>query len=148
MLSPTTSPVFSQEALTDLNSLLAQWHDTETGTKAAFEAFRDHLQAMDGIRMQFKSRPGVSHSLRASHPAQSERELFVLVDVVDDDPDARWLSVCFYADMVTDPAELGDWVPGGLLGEDALCLNLENDDEDMRAYIIKRLTEAYTAAKG
>ena len=71
---------------------------------------------------------------------------FVLVDVVDDEPEARWLSVCFYADMVNDPDELGDFVPSGLMGKDACCLNLEEDDPAMRDYILARLGEAAASA--
>jgi hypothetical protein len=70
--------------------------------------------------------------------------LFALVDVIDDDPAARWLSVCFYADMITDPEELGDVAPGGLAGEDARCFDLESG---ARAdYILERLKEAHAKA--
>ena len=58
----------------------------------------------------------MSYSLRAANAKNDERPLFVLVDVVDDEPEARWLSVCFYADMVNDPNELGDFVPSGSWG--------------------------------
>ena len=57
-----------------------------------------------------------------------------------------WLSVCFYADMVNDPDELGDFVPSGLMGKDACCLNLEEDDPAMRDYILARLGEAAASA--
>ena len=70
----------------------------------------------------------------------------MLVDVVDDEPESRWLSVCFYADMITDPDEKGDYVPEGLMGEDACCFNLDEDDAAMRAYIAARLAEAVRAA--
>ena len=86
------------------------------------------------------------HSLRAANAKNDERPLFVLVDVVDDEPEARWLSVCFYADMVNDPNELGDFVPSGLMGKDACCLNLEEDDPAMRDYILARLGEAAASA--
>ena len=139
--------MFAENAEQELNALLEQWTDNDTRTRAAFIEFKDHLAAMEGVTLQFKGRPGVSYSLRATHAAQTSRTLFVLVDVVDDDPEARWLSVCFYADMIQDPDELGDWVPGGLLGEDACCLNLEEDDEEMRTYIKSRLSEACASAK-
>ena len=87
-----------------------------------------------------------SYSLRAANAKNDERPLFVLVDVVDDEPEARWLSVCFYADMVNDPDELGDFVPSGLMGKDACCLNLEEDDPAMRDYILARLGEAAASA--
>ena len=54
--------------------------------------------------------------------------------------------MCFYADMITDPSELGDYVPQGLMGEDACCFNLDEDDADMRAYIADRLREAAAKA--
>mgnify|MGYP000709343104 FL=1 len=44
--------------------------------------------------------------------------------------------------MVSDPGEKGDFVPGGLMGEDARCFNLEDDDAVMRDYIKARLAEA------
>ena len=48
--------------------------------------------------------------------------------------------------MITDNDELGDFVPSGLMGEDACCLNLEEEDAAMRDYILARLGEAAAAA--
>ena len=44
--------------------------------------------------------------------------------------------------MITDPDELGDYVPEGLMGEDACCFNLDEDDAAVRDYIAARLAEA------
>jgi hypothetical protein len=108
----------------------------------------DFSAAPQHISFTFKARPGVSYSLRARHSVQTERVLFVLLDVVDDVPASRWLSICFYDEMVSDPGEKGDFVPGGLMGEDARCFNLEDDDAVMRDYIKARLAEAaHKAAK-
>lgn len=132
----------------EVDALLASWQADPLGGKAAFVEYYQWLAAQDGVRLELKSRPGVSYSLRATHEKQ-ERPLFVLVDIVDDEPEARWLSVCFYADMVHDPDDLGDFVPQGLLGKDACCLNLEDDDTAMRAYILQRIQEAAAeASKG
>jgi hypothetical protein len=131
----------------ELEALLEGWTESETKTKAAFANYKDLLLSFEDTSLSFKGRPGVSFSLRAKHDKQTERELFVLVDVVDDDPEDRWLSVCFYADMINDADELGDWVPGGLMGEDACCFNLDEDDAAMRAYIKDRITDAYNNAK-
>ena len=54
--------------------------------------------------------------------------------------------MCFYDDMVTDPDEQGDWVPQGLLGEDARCFNVDELDEDFVAYVAARIREAGAAA--
>ena len=129
----------------ELETFLESWTADPNGAKEAFIRFRDFLLTTPDVRFEFKARPGVSYSLRAANPKQS-RPLFVLVDVVDDEPEARWLSVCFYADMINDPDELGDFVPSGLMGEDACCLNLEEDDAAMRDYILSRLGEAAAAA--
>ena len=48
--------------------------------------------------------------------------------------------------MIQDPDELGDYVPAGLMGEDACCFNLDEDDDAMRAYIADRITEAARSA--
>jgi len=69
-----------------------------------------------------------------------------MVDVIEVDP--RWLSVCFYGEMITDPEEAGDYVPEGLLGEDAVCFDIETHDADRLAYVTARIDEAYRAATG
>ena len=71
-----------------------------------------------------------------------------MVDVIDDDPEDRWLSVCFYGEMVTDPQEAGDLVPEGLLGEDGYCFDMYEYDEQEVAYLKERLTEAHSNAPG
>ncbi len=129
-----------------IDAWLENWQDDPLGGKKAFLHYYSWLQNTPHLLLEFKERPGVSYSLRAKHNKQEERPLFVLIDVVDDEPEARWLSVCFYADMVKDPQELGDFVPQGLMGQDALCLNLEEDNEDMRHYIMQRIEEAATMA--
>ena len=67
-----------------------------------------------------------------------------MVDVIEDDP--RWLSICFYGEMIADPEEKGDFVPEGLIGEDAVCFDLEQRDEALIRYIETRMDEAYRNA--
>ena len=99
----------------ELATFLENWTTDPNNAKDAFVRFKDFLLTTPDVRFDFKARPGVSYSLRAANAKNDERPLFVLVDVVDDEPEARWLSVCFYADMVNDPDELGDFVPSGLM---------------------------------
>jgi hypothetical protein len=66
-----------------------------------------------------------------------------MVDIIDDDPSDRWLSVCFYGEMISDPDDMGDFVPEGLLGEDAHCFDIEEWDEEQLQYVLDRLDEAY-----
>jgi hypothetical protein len=71
-----------------------------------------------------------------------------MVDVIDDDPAERWLSVCFYGDMITDPEERGEVIPGGLAGSDGYCFDMYDDDEKLAHYLVERMKEGYTAAAG
>ena len=132
------------ESMEELQSFVDEWTDTEERCKEAFIRLKSYLAAKDGARREFLARPGVTYSLRAVHPNQTQRELFVMVDVIEDDP--RWLSVCFYGDMVNDPDEQGDFVPEGLLGEDAACFDIEAYEDAMLQYIEARMDEAYKSA--
>ena len=62
------------------------------------------------------------------------------------DPGGPWLSVCFYADAVTEPRDLGNLVPSGLLGEDGHCFDVEHPDGDLQRYVLERVREAMSAA--
>ncbi|MDO5537006.1 MAG: hypothetical protein Q4F72_05720 [Desulfovibrionaceae bacterium] len=128
------------------DSFLKDWEVDPLGAKKVLEGYRALLAGMEGVSLKYHCRPGVSYSIRAKGKGQTGRDLFVLVDVVDDDPAERWLSVCFYADLITDPDELGDWVPEGLGGEDAACFNYDEASADMEAYIADRLKEAAAKA--
>jgi len=129
-----------------LATFIDTWTTDPNRTKDCFTALKAHLEGLDGIKLDFVPRPGITYSLRASHANQSKRNLFAMVDVIDDDPADRWLSVCFYNDLVDDPSELGDEVPGGLMGEDAKCFDLYEGNEDMVRYIKERLQTACLAA--
>ncbi len=123
-------------------AFLKEWQVDPLGAKSVLQGYIDLLSGMQGVSLSYRCRPGVSYSIRARGAGQTERDLFVLVDVVDDDPAERWLSVCFYADLIQDPEELGDWVPQGLAGDDAACFNYDEENADMEKYIAERLKEA------
>jgi hypothetical protein len=135
----------NQETEQLLNTFITEWNDSPEKNRDTFLHFKEYLNKKDGVSLDFIARPGVTYSLRAVHKAQTEKELFVMVDVIEDV--TRWLSVCFYGDMVTDPDEKGDFVPGGLMGEDAVCFDLEEQDNALIKYIEERLDEAWKNAK-
>ncbi len=124
----------------ELNAFIEEWEETPEKNKEAFLHLKEYLAGKTGVTFEFIARPGVTYSLRAAHAAQTKRDLFVMVDVIEDDP--RWLSVCFYGNMIKDPEEKGDFVPEGLLGEDAVCFDIEERDEELIRYIETRLDEA------
>lgn len=135
----------NQETEQLLNTFITEWNDSPEKNRDTFLHFKEYLSKKDDVSLDFIARPGVTYSLRAVHKAQKEKELFVMVDVIEDT--TRWLSVCFYGDMITDPDERGDFVPGGLMGEDAVCFDLEEQNQALTKYIEERLDEAWANAK-
>ena len=134
------------QELPSLEAFLDAWEETPERNRAAFLRLRAHLAAKPGVTLDFLPRSGVTYSLRARHANQKERPLFAMVDVIEDQP--RWLSVCFYSEMIDDADERGDFVPGGLLGRDAACFDLEAFDEADLGYVEARMDEAYARAAG
>ena len=129
----------------ELDTFLAGWEDNDLQVKKSFLLLKDHLADKSGLSLIFKARPSVSYSLRVNHRLQKQRELFVIMDVIDD-PDNRWLSICFYPDMIADPENKGVLIPLGLLGEDGYCFDYEEWDEEYLHYLKARLDEAYKNA--
>ena len=127
-----------------LNSFVEQWQEGKEHSKKTFLTFKKVLESQQSVLLEFVPREGITYSLRAKHVKQQSKPLFVMVDVIEGEP--RWLSVCFYADMITDPNERGDFVPQGLLGEDALCFDVEEYDDEICRYIEERIIEAYKGA--
>ncbi len=129
-----------KERDSELNAFIGEWQETPEKNRETFLHFREYLGKKEGVTLEFIPRPGITYSLRAVHSAQKKKALFVMVDVIEDTP--RWLSVCFYGEMITDPEEKGGFVPGGLLGEDAVCFDIEEHDDELVRYIDVRLDEA------
>jgi hypothetical protein len=134
----------TSETKPTLETFIEEWQETAEKNKAAFLHLKSALEGKAGTTIEFLPRPGVTYSLRARHHAQKDKGLFVMVDVIEDDP--RWLSVCFYGEMITDPEERGDFVPEGLLGEDAVCFDIDAWDEQLIQYVEVRLDEAWNNA--
>ena len=132
--------------LQEVEDFLAGWDDRQAAMRNCFKDLYQTVAGLEGVMLQFVARPGVSYSLRPRHQQQQGRDLFAMIDVIDDDPAARWLSVCFYQDMISDPEERGEIIPGGLAGSDGYCFDLYQPDQDALAYLRARLREAGQAA--
>jgi hypothetical protein len=128
------------------DTFVDSWSGASQDMKVIFTGLKGFLDSLGGVMFDFIGRPGISFSLRAKHVRQKERHLFTMIDVIDDDPGNRWLSVCFYGDLISDPEERGDLVPGGLLGEDGHCFDISEPDEEVVAYVKERLREACARA--
>ncbi|MFW6082190.1 MAG: hypothetical protein ACOC7W_09760 [Desulfosalsimonas sp.] len=130
----------------ELENFLNGWTLDDRGCKEVFSQLKSHLDKYKDVVLDFVPRPGVTYSLRAARKGQKDRPLFALIDVIDENP--RWLSVCFYEDMVTDPGELGDTVPEGILSEDGYCFDVESKVPEFTGYLCSRIDEAYENAAG
>ncbi len=128
----------------NIRAFIDAWSQDGLGMKSAFISLYRILQEKSDATIEFHERPGITYSLRGLRNDRTDRPLFVMVDVIDDDPDERWLSVCFYGDTIQDPDELGDLIPEGLLGEDGYCFDISEPDERLVAYVAQRIQEAYS----
>jgi hypothetical protein len=124
-------------------AFLDTWNGGESRVRASFLWLKSVFLKLDGTRLDFLARPGVSYSLRAWVFRGGEERLFTLVDVIDDDPENRWLSVCFYAEAVSDPKGLGNLIPGGILGNDGYCFDVFEEDVSLLGYLEARIREAF-----
>jgi hypothetical protein len=132
----------------EMTEFVVGWTDDSRNIKDAFIRLKNKLIGKRYVVLSFNSRPGISHSLRASvnHSETEDKKLFALMDVVDDQSEGRWLSVCFYYDLITDPNQEGNMVPKGILGEDGYCFDLSEYEESLISYIEQRVDEAYEKA--
>jgi len=134
----------NREDYRNLTDVLDRWTIDEMNMKAVFLRLATRFSQKKRVILSLVARPGISYSFRARKKAEGEEgTLITMIDIVDDDPDSRWLSVCFYGDCVTDPKEEGDLVPGGLLGEDGYCFDLYENNESIIAYVEQKIDEAY-----
>ena len=130
----------------EMKEMLASWTEDPKGNKGSFLQLQQHVQEMADVKVSYVARPGISYSLRVQHVNQNKRPVLAVIDIIDDDPSDRWLSACFYREMIRDTHGLGDEVPEGLHGEDACCFDMYQWDDDLVEYIKVRLTEAWQAA--
>lgn len=129
-------------AAQEIESFLEDWKGDAQPMRDWFRLFYKELSSMEGVSLTFVARPGVSYSIRPAHKNQTKRDKFAIIDVIDDDPNERWLSVCFYEDMITDPNERGELIPGGLSGSDGYCFDMYENDEELGRDLLDRLKEA------
>ncbi|OQY01346.1 MAG: hypothetical protein B6I26_04695 [Desulfobacteraceae bacterium 4572_130] len=132
--------------MSELEKLIIKWKDSKAQTKKAFMIIMDYIIKMKDISFEFKARPKISYSLRLKHKNQKNRSFFAIIDIIDDEPNQRWLSICFYEDMINDPKDLGDMIPQGMMGEDGYCFDFYEYNEKNIEYIKKRFDQAYLSA--
>ena len=78
-----------------MSEFLEGWTNDPQAMKGAFIKLKERMSGKEHVTFTFISRPGVSYSLRGAMDNLGEkgRPLFVMIDIIDDDPENRWLSV-------------------------------------------------------
>ncbi len=140
-------PEGMEHMLQGLIQFLDEWTVDPNNVKPLFITLLEHTKRLSDVRVRYIRRPGISHSVRLVNSAQQDGGFFGLMDVVDDDPENRWLSVCFYSDMITDHAGKGDYIPGGIGGNDSTCFSVDHP-EGFEDYLKDRITEACIRSYG
>lgn len=135
-------------AAQEIESFIQSWQGDNQPMREWFRQFYQQVSSMEGVSLTFVARPGVSYSIRPVHVNQTARDKFAIIDVIDDDPKERWLSVCFYEDMITDPNGRGELIPGGLGGSDGYCFDMYDNNEELGRDLLLRIQEAADAAAG
>jgi len=128
--------------MTELDAFIDSWTDDANGVKKAFLRLKAALESLDDVTVNFIPRPPASYSLRAE--PRRGRPVIAMVDVASLDG-VRFLSVCFYADTITDPEDRGDLIPEGLLSKDGYCFDLDSGDDGDVNYVEARIFEAAAA---
>ena len=120
----------------EIDDFILNWGEESLDVKDIFADLYSFLQKQSAVTLGWSARPGISYSLRlsAANPP-AERPFFAMLDIIDDDPEERWISMCMYADMADDPDGKGDVVPKGLNNQDALCFDIDENDEEICGYL-------------
>jgi len=132
------------EQYLSLTGFIEKWEKDASCVKDVFLQLQAKLQAKENTLLTFTARPGVSYSLRASKRVGGDQDprLYALIDVIDDDPENRWLSVCFYHGTVSDPDQRGNLIPQGILGDDGYCFDVIEKDDRLTLFLRQKIDEA------
>ncbi len=126
---------------TNYQRFLAEWQ--ENGADSSLKIFfLEIIRRLDSVpRMVFKftAHDHAGNTLRALRP-DLHRPLIALMEIPDDSPSPRSFSIRFYDDALRDPHELGDWIPRGLVGEDARSFTFEGNQPALADYLLDCLS--------
>ena len=128
-----------------LTAFIEKWEKDSFQVKDVFSQLHEKLHNKEYTTLTFIARPGVSYSLRANRWVGDDQDpqLYALIDVIDDDPENRWLSVCFYDGTVSDTEQLGNLIPQGILGDDGYCFDVNEKDEPLTLFLGQKIDEAF-----
>ena len=140
----------SEKYYNEFKAYMNDWAEYSQEVKDSFLVLFNILSIRPDVTFDFNIRTGVSASFKSYVKMNDppDTRLFSVIDIIDQDPQNIWLSICFYADMISDPDDLGNLIPNGLLDEDGHCFDVFEDDEGLMKYIKSRIDEAYRRVMG
>ena len=122
----------------DYQVFLAGWEEDVPGIKALFMEIVRRLNQTSRIVVSFIALDPAGGAVRAMRP-DMQRPLIALLEFPEDSPAPCSLSIRFYDNAVDDPKSLGDWIPRGLLGEDARSFTVEKNQPALADYVLECL---------
>lgn len=116
---------------------LSAWRDNGSDVRTVFVEILRRFEERSALRFEFSAHDHAGHTLRVLHPDLS-RSIVAIVEIPDDSDCPRTFAIRFYESMVRDPKEWGEWIPRGILGEDARNFIIESDRPALADYILER----------
>jgi hypothetical protein len=127
----------------EIDEFLNTWV-ADTKVKALFCLLYQNFKN-NKLQLTWQARPGACYSLYAAMPGATTD--FAKLDIVDDDPEERWLSLCITKDMADDPENFGECIPKLFNNQDALCFDIDENNENISEYLQNLLNNAVQKLK-
>lgn len=122
--------------MSEIDAFLQNWGEDSQEVRELFHRLYSLLRDCPLLTLRWKAEPGVVYSLRGALKEARTDDLsgdIVRIDVVDDDPEERWLSIRLTAALGDAPGETWETLPGALSGRAAFCLDVDECDDETTA---------------
>ena len=129
----------NEQSERDFHQFLTAWKEHAPDLRALFVEIVRRLETVSGMMLDFHAHDHAGNSLRALLPGL-HRPLVALLEISDETDSPDSFAIRFYEDTLDDPRELGDWIPRGLLGEDARSFSIGRNQPALADYVLAQLS--------
>lgn len=129
----------------EIDCFLRDWGLDSLEVKRLFSQLYKLLQGCPALTLHWDARPEVVYSLRAALKEAKSPGIsgdVALIDIIDDDPEERWLSIRLNAELIGCCHKEWEILPGGLSGHDALCIDVDENEEGLSDYLVELFEDA------
>lgn len=116
----------------DIDNFLLNWGEDSLEVKELFTRLYGLLRQCPALTLSWNARPEVVYALRATLKEAKSADIsgdIARMDIIDDDPEERWLSIRLNAALAGRCRKDWEVLPGGLSGHDALCIDVDEQEE-------------------